>query len=185
MVFLSSFISPTTPPIPYLITAAVLSFAAASAGAFYFNRLRHQQNPEGKLKVGSFAPAKRYDDIAGEKRLVAIKYGVLLINDAEFPIQYEVIPQQVSIGGSFNPKPQRDITGGIIQGKTGVLWSEAEVPITDTMRGKIVEGTWKFEIKYGRPQKAKFTQPRHYRINLKFDPDGDVESAEPNEIHEA
>jgi hypothetical protein len=127
-------------PVFLWITAGVITFAAASFGIFYFIRLMQQLTVEGKIKIVSFSLAKRYDDVGDEKRVVAVSYAVTFINDAEFPIEWEIVPQQVSLGASINPNPRRDISSGLAQGKTGMGFKEAEIPIADTMHGKLVEG---------------------------------------------
>jgi hypothetical protein len=181
MVPLSGLLNPSI-PFPYLLTATIVSFAGIMVGAFYFRQYVFQQNPEGKFQLASFGLGKRYEDREGKKELVGLKYMIMHQNSAMFEMDWEIIPRQVSLGASINPKPNRDISGGRSPGGAVGMFSEAEVPRTDAMRGQVVEGQWEFDVAYGRPNRRRYTIRKKFRINIKFDVNGEVESAEPTEV---
>jgi hypothetical protein len=166
-------------PWPYLLTATGLMFMATSTGAYYFSQFVYQQNPEGKFQVKSPSLVKRY---GSQQKLVSLKYQFIYENKAIFPIRFDVTPYHVSLGASFNPKPQRDVTGSIALGGALGFFTEAEIPTTDSMRGQLVEGKWEFKIGYGKPNKRQYSAIQKWRTYVKFNDDGDVEGFEATDV---
>jgi hypothetical protein len=159
-------------------------FAFVVAGMLGVKMLFWMETPENKLRFAALSLGKRYVG----KKLTGIKYGITFQSTAMFPIDYKVTPSHVSIGSGINPKPTRQITGGVVQqGATGIFW-EAEVPLTReiTASGGVVEGEFEFEFEfefeYGRPGKKRFKETKKYITYFQFQPNGDLQSFESTEV---
>jgi len=170
------------PPLPYLVAAVSLTFMAVAVGVFAVGATLFQENPEGKLAISGVIFARRYA-AGGGRKLLGIKYGIHHQTIARFPIEFSVKPVQASLGASFNPKPNRTVTGGIAKmGVPGVFY-EAEVPVVERdMKGRLVEGKYELEISYGRPGNLKFKMTKEYLIYIQFGNNGDTVTLESCEI---
>jgi hypothetical protein len=166
------------PPLVWVFAASAMVFAFAVFGVLGVKTMLWMESPENKLRFSGIIPGKRF----ASKRLVGIKYGIQYQNTAMFPIDFTLTPLRVSLGGSINPNPRRDITGALAQmGATGVFW-EAEVPMTKDMKGQLVEGQLEVEIDYGRPGKKRFKLVKKYKTYVQFLPSGDTSTFESSEV---
>lgn len=170
-------------PVAYLVAAGSLTFMALTVGMFYTRELLFQRDPEGKLVFLAPVFAKRYSNVGTSKqKLAGIKYNLVIQNTAKFPMEFAINPLKVTLGSSVNPDPKRAVTGGIVPASGVGMFSEAEVPITAEMRGKLVEGQFEVTISYGRAGKKKYETTKKYKIFAQFNGAGDVLSVEPSEI---
>jgi hypothetical protein len=167
MTIASNFMGGGSIPLPYLIAATTFVFATTTIGIFYFQKLLSQQSAEEKLLMSATIMGKRYEKKDGVDRLVGIKYIVAYNNSAHFPIDFEVIPKRVSLGGSINEKPLREITGSSAPAGAQAIFIEAEVPVLESMKGKLIEGVYEFELKYGRKGRTRrYIKPYLFRYSL-------------------
>jgi len=136
------------------------------------------ETPENKWRINSIQVSKLYT----KGKVTGIKYGVNWQNIAWFPIEYHMgHPIQVSLGGNINPNPGREFLGHVCQlGATGIFW-EAEIPMTPTSRHGLQEGIFEFEVKYGKPGNLKFSYHKKFKVYVKFNTQGDIESYEVSE----
>jgi hypothetical protein len=165
-------------PLPWLMAAAALTFMALGLGMVAFEKSMFDRNPEGKLRIAGAILGKHYIG----KKLAMVKYAIQHTNIATFPIEFEIIPLRVSLGGSINPKPDRPVTGGISQIGAVGMWWEAGVPVQSSMKGQLVEGHFDVEIRYGRPKKLKYRVTKKYLVSIRFNQVGEVESCDSSEM---
>lgn len=185
---IAAYVSPGV-PLPWLVTAAALTFMALSMGMFAFERASYDNNPEGKLRISGMNVAKRYEEIKLkrgreiEQRVAGIKYGFQYSNIGMFPMELEIKPVRISLGSSINPDPQRPVKETIAQIGTVGFWYEAEVPVTKEMRGKLIEGKFEVDIVYGRiGKRRRYVMERKFIVWIKFDLRGDIASFESTEV---
>jgi hypothetical protein len=113
---------------------------------------------------------------------MGIRYQCSYQNKAIFPIRFDITPCYVSLGASFNPKPQRDVTGSIVLGGAIGVFREAEIPIPDSMKGQLVEGKWEFKVGYGKPNKHQYSAIQKWRTYVKFNDSSDIEGFEATDV---
>jgi len=177
LTMLANWIQPTV-PLPWLIAAAALVFMSVTNAILNMKQMSYQDNPEGKLMIAGPIIGKYYE----RGKLSGIKYGLTYTNQGWFPIQFKITPKQVSLGSNINPKPIREITGGIAQiGSTGVFW-EAVVPVSRDMKNETIEGHLDVDISYGKVGKLRHTLRKKFIIHVSFQPSGEISNYEASEI---
>jgi hypothetical protein len=165
-------------PVSALLALTALAFGGVASGMHHFSNLFFQRMPEGKLQIVGNALGKRYDH---QKKLVAVKYGFVYHNLAVFPIEFEVQPLHVTLGGSVNPKPVRELKGVVVPLGSNGTWWEAEVPLTKEMKGELVEGQFEVEIVYGRVGRKRYSMVKRWKPMIQFKNNGDVDGFEMGE----
>lgn len=133
------------------ISAALVSFWFCLSSVNQFNQISSRMSSKWKLSqtainVMVFASNKNEPPFWTETQVE-----IVLLNRAEFPIEYEFELINARMGNSINIDAKYINRGGLLDPGTGSSFTTEAISMGDLVVGAEVSGEWSFVIKYGRP----------------------------------
>src|SRR5437868_7333425 len=160
-------------PWMYVMVAATIVFAAASAGALRLSEFWARITAQNKLGLWQILPAANFirDKKTGKiKSIEKVQICIILQNNAHFPISYIVDELSTSFEGMMNARPIRDTLGADIPPTSQAWYRDAPIDakqMADTKQ--IFEVHIKSKLRYGLPGNEKHPMERNLNLTFVFD----------------
>ena len=167
-------------PAAVIFLSALAAFALISLGLNNFSQWMTAQSVAGKVEFVLPVLAVKNDASKEPPELEGMKLGVALQNHAPFPVDVRIDRLEVQIsdrvpGGAFFA---RSVTVGQRQ---GAQFTSALISLIGVERAnQVLYGRINAEVTYGRPGKLRYPAERQWHMAIKFDKNGNFESAEPS-----
>ncbi len=166
-------------PWTLILLCAGAMFAFVSTGVLRFWEWLERRDPASKLVFAnaSIGLGLGRDATTGKvKSIEAINLGLHLRNHASFPISYVVDEISSSFEGRVQPKPVFDNMGGIVEMNGATEFSDASIDLGGLPIKRVMEGTLKFKLRYGREGSEKHRIDRNLKVYLSVTEEGHVQS---------
>ncbi len=162
-------------PLPwaYIIAIATFVFAMSANGLLRLSELRQRATARNKLSFqgGAVAANITRDKRGNAKTIDQVQIGVLLQNNAHFPIAYHVDEIETSFESIVNTKPDRTFRGTVIPANTAAIFRDASIETKKLPMDKtLYDGHIKIKVRYGLPGWERHYIEQNTNINFGIDP---------------
>ena len=169
----ASYIAPI--PVPYLIAAAFIVFAAAAHGILCIHTLKEKISPIGKLQIVS-TPLYGIgvNTSLKEHVLENVQFGFAVANKAQFPIFF--IVEEIHSEFMGRVCPDRTHPPQVIETPAGGegWWRDFAIPIETRMPDDTQFGKLTFKVSYWKNPRRKYQLQKKWSIQAAFNAAGSV-----------
>lgn len=155
-------------PIPYLIAASSITFAALMTAVLRFSELRARHAISGLLTLDRIAIAFDLTGPKEERKIKAAQVQLFLENRAQYPISYIVEKLNSSLMARINPSAGSPGAGETIPSKAVYLFRDHLIDMGSLPVGETLEGKTTFRIRYGKPGREKYILEAQYDLAVPY-----------------
>lgn len=152
-------------PWMYIWVASGLMFAATAHGLQQFALLRDRTKIKDNL---NFAQIRIGRNIHGEGMFL----GVLFVNQANSPIEFDVQEANTRLNDKFLPRKPFDRKSFTVPAKGFGWFDDHIIDIGVPPKSGTIEGFAEFKVKYGRPGALKYELSVKKQVVVSFNADG-------------